>query len=156
MKHWKLMRRANATTKIALRNSRRSSTLMRARGSLLKSNIRTTICLLSAIKRFSSAGPGKRKMPIQTLTHESDPAFKQLHENVKAFTSYLDKGLEEADKRQDATVSRCRVLILTLAALGFLLGAAVSGMTIRTIRSSMFRSVATMQQVAADADGTGD
>src|SRR2546427_2777814 len=72
---------------------------------------------------------GKTKDAIQTLTRESDPAFKQLHENVKAFTSYLDKGLEEADKRQDATVSRCRVLILTLAALGFLLGAAVSGMT---------------------------
>src|SRR6266699_883247 len=65
MKHWKLMRRANATTKIALRNSRRWSTRMRARGSFLKSNIRTTICVLSAIKRFSSAGPGKRKMQFR-------------------------------------------------------------------------------------------
>src|SRR5438034_7036849 len=99
---------------------------------------------------------GKTKDAIQTLTRESDPAFKQLHENVKAFTSYLDKGLEEADKRQDATVSRCRVLILTLAALGFLLGAAVSGMTIRSIRSIMFRLVATMQRVAANDLATDD
>jgi len=50
---------------IALRNSRRWSTRMRARGSFLKSNIRTTICVLSAIKRFSSAGPGKRKMQFR-------------------------------------------------------------------------------------------
>src|SRR5204863_512098 len=99
---------------------------------------------------------GKTKDAIQTLTRESDPAFKQLHENVKAFTSYLDKGLEEADKRQDATVSRCRVLILTLAALGFLLGAAVSGMTIRSIRSIMFRLVATMQRMAANDLATDD
>src|SRR5213080_1640384 len=99
---------------------------------------------------------GKTKDAIQTLTRESDPAFKQLHENVKAFTSYLDKGLEEADKRQDATVSRCRVLILTLAAWGFLLGAAVSGMTIRSIRSIMFRLVATMQRVAANDLATDD
>ncbi len=99
---------------------------------------------------------GKTKDAIQTLTRESDPAFKQLHENVKAFTSYLDKGLEEADKRQVATVSRCRVLILTLAALGFLLGAAVSGMTIRSIRSIMFRLVATMQRVAANDLATDD
>jgi len=99
---------------------------------------------------------GKTKDAIQTLTRESDPAFKQLHENVKAFTSYLDKGLEEADKRQDATVSRCRVLILALAALGFLLGAAVSGMTIRSIRSIMFRLVATMQRVAANDLATDD
>src|SRR6266700_3937691 len=99
---------------------------------------------------------GKTKDAIQTLTRETDPAFKQLHENVKAFTSYLDKGLEEADKRQVATVSRCRVLILTLAALGFLLGAAVSGMTIRSIRSIMFRLVATMQRVAANDLATDD
>jgi methyl-accepting chemotaxis protein len=99
---------------------------------------------------------GKTKDAIQTLTRESDPAFKQLHENVKAFTSYLDKGLEEADKRQDATVSRCRVLILALAALGFLLGAAVSGMTIRSIRSIMSRLVATMQRVAANDLATDD
>src|SRR3989442_2606852 len=99
---------------------------------------------------------GKTKDAIQTLTRESDPEFKQLHENVKAFTSYLDKGLEEADKRQDATVSGCRVLIITLAALGFLLGAAVSGMTIRSIRSIMFRLVATMQRVAANDLATDD
>src|SRR5207245_2089386 len=99
---------------------------------------------------------GKTKDAIQTLTRESDPALKQLHENVKALTSYLDKGLEEADKRQDATVSRCRVLILILAALGFLLGAAVSGMTIRSIRSIMFRLVATMQRVAANDLATDD
>src|SRR5438034_298159 len=99
---------------------------------------------------------GKTKDAIQTLTRESDPAFKQLHENVKAFTSYLDKGLEEADKRQDATVSRCRVLILTLAALVVLLGAAVSGMTIRSIRSIMSRLVATMQRVAANDLATDD
>src|SRR5437879_4603030 len=100
-------------------------------GKRLLSEVRHSYDNLRAVsdKEVQLRRSGKTKYAIQTLTRESDPAFKQLHENVKAFTSYLDKGLEEADKRQDATVSRCRVLILTLAALGFLLGAAVSGMT---------------------------
>src|SRR2546426_95545 len=127
-------------------------------GKRLFSEVRHSYDNLRAVsdKEAQLRRSGKTKDAIQTLTRESDPAFKQLHENVKAFTSYLDKGLEEADKRQDATVSGCRVLILTLAALGFLLGAAVSGMTIRSIRSIMFRLVATMQRVAANDLATDD
>src|SRR5437899_7047923 len=70
--------------------------------------------------------------------------------SVVTCTRPLIRRAQSSFKLRHYPVSRCRVLILTLAALGFLLGAAVSGMTIRSIRSIMFRLVATMQRVAAN------
>ena len=121
-------------------------------GKRLQAEIRRTYEVFDAVldKEIELQREGKTKEAIGAVLTLGLPAYHAVNKATDDFAAHVEEGKQANNAAQDATVSRGKTLITSLAIAGILLGIGVCTLIARSITGGIATMVGMIQEIAAN------
>jgi methyl-accepting chemotaxis protein len=91
---------------------------------------------------------GKTKEALEVMSTQAAPTFDALDKALGNFTELATKAKDVVDKTQDADVAKGKIVILSLAVAGIILGLVAAMMIVGSVTGSISRMLVMIQEIA--------